>query len=136
MWSSPRATVDVQVEQTGERYACALDESLLKGMLRLGRKGIPVGCVNGGCGVCKVRIVDGGVRALGAVSRAHVSAEEELQGYTLACRAAPVAAVRLEVSARLARPFARPAPAPVYPPRADAGAASASFTTTQATKET
>lgn len=132
MWNSPRATVDVQVEQTGESYACALDESLLQGMLRLGRKGIPVGCVNGGCGVCKVRIVEGGVRALGPVSRAHVSLEEAQQGYTLACRAAPVAAVRLQVSARLARPFSRP----LSLSRADADAAPASFTATQADKET
>jgi 3-phenylpropionate/trans-cinnamate dioxygenase ferredoxin reductase subunit len=121
--------VDVQVEQTGERYACATDESLLRGMLRLGRKGIPVGCANGGCGVCKVRVVEGGVRALGPVSRAHVSADEERQGYTLACRAAPVDAVRLQVCERLARPFSRS-------PRADADAAPASFTTTAIDKET
>jgi len=57
--------VAVCVAQTGETYACATDESLLRGMLRLGRKGIPAGCVNGGCGVCKVRIVEGRVHALG-----------------------------------------------------------------------
>lgn len=97
----------VCVVQTGETYACSPGESLLRGMLRLGRKGIPVGCVNGGCGVCKVRIVEGGVQPLGPVSRAHVSVDEEAQGYTLACRVAPTAAVRLEVSPRLAKPFSR-----------------------------
>ncbi|MDP3926663.1 MAG: 2Fe-2S iron-sulfur cluster binding domain-containing protein, partial [Hydrogenophaga sp.] len=50
-----RPKVAVHVAQTGEQYPCASNESLLTGMLRLGRKGIPVGCVNGGCGVCKVR---------------------------------------------------------------------------------
>lgn len=54
--------VNVHVMQTGESYPCATNESLLQGMLRLGRKGIPVGCVNGGCGVCKVRIAEGRVR--------------------------------------------------------------------------
>ena len=103
--SSPR--VDVRVAQTGESYACGTDESLLRGMLRLGRKGIPAGCVNGGCGVCKVRIVQGSVRALGPVSRAHVSADEECAGLTLACRVAPVGAVTLEVAGRLERPFSR-----------------------------
>ena len=49
-----RPEVIVLVEQTGEHYHCATSESLLRGMLKLGRKGIPVGCVNGGCGVCKV----------------------------------------------------------------------------------
>ena len=76
-------------------------------MLRLGRKGIPVGCVNGGCGVCKVRILDGEIRNLGPVSRAHVSLEEEQQGCTLACRVAPTSAVRLEVAGKLQKPFSK-----------------------------
>jgi 3-phenylpropionate/trans-cinnamate dioxygenase ferredoxin reductase subunit len=100
-----RATVRVCVAQTGETYACATDESLLRGMLRLGRRGIPVGCINGGCGVCKVRIVEGRVQALGPVSRAHVSAEEEAAGMTLACRVAPSCSITLEVAGRLVRPF-------------------------------
>ena len=102
-----RPKLNVCVAQTGETYACAADESLLRGMLRLGRKGIPVGCVNGGCGVCKVRIVDGIVAPLGPVSRAHVSAEEECSGVTLACRVAPTTAVTLEVAGKLERPFSR-----------------------------
>lgn len=101
------ATVSVCLAQTGECYPCATDESLLRGMLRLGRKGIPVGCVNGGCGVCRVRILEGRVRPLGPISRAHVSVEDEARGYTLACRVAPVASVRLEVGARLSTPFSR-----------------------------
>ena len=91
--------------QTGESYPCATNESLLQGMLRLGRKGIPVGCVNGGCGVCKVRIAEGRVRVLGPISRAHVTAEEEALGYTLACRVAPTVAVRLEVAGELATEY-------------------------------
>ena len=103
--SSPK--VIVSVEQTGDHYACAIHESLLKGMLKLGRKGIPAGCVNGGCGVCKVRIVEGEVTVLGPVSRAHVSAEEEACGFTLACRVAPVTAIRLRVAGRFEKPFSR-----------------------------
>ena len=102
-----RPKVSVCVAQTGETYACATDESLLRGMLRLGRKGIPVGCVNGGCGVCKVRIVEGSVKPLGPVSRAHVSADEEGAGMTLACRVAPACAVTLEVAGKLERPFSK-----------------------------
>jgi len=97
----------VTIANVGLSYACGGDENLLKGMLRLGHKGIPVGCVNGGCGVCKVRVVEGRVRALGPISRAHVSAEEEAHGYTLACRVSPITAVQLEVAAKLARPFSR-----------------------------
>lgn len=100
-----RPKVDVHVAQTGETYPCAIGESLLQGMLRLGRKGIPVGCINGGCGVCKVRILEGEVRQLGPVSRAHVSVEEEAGGVTLACRVGPVTAVRLEVTGKFEKPF-------------------------------
>ncbi|MFM2120050.1 MAG: hypothetical protein RL722_1518 [Pseudomonadota bacterium] len=103
-----RPKVNVCVVQTNETYACATEESLLKGMLRLGRKGIPVGCVNGGCGVCKVKVLEGQTRLLGPISRAHVSHEEEAGGYTLACRVAPTTAVRLEVAAKLCKPFNRP----------------------------
>ena len=105
-----RPKVAVRVEQTGETYACATDESLLRGRLRLGRRGIPVGCVNGGCGVCTVRIVEGQVRALGPVSRAHVSAEEQACGITLACRVAPLTPLeplRLQALGKLAKPLCK-----------------------------
>jgi 3-phenylpropionate/trans-cinnamate dioxygenase ferredoxin reductase subunit len=107
-----RPKVLVTIEQTGETYPCALDESLLKGMLRLGRKGIPVGCVNGGCGVCKVRILAGEVTVLGPISRAHITPEEEAKGCTLACRVAPRQAVRVELVDRLKKPFSKGAAIP------------------------
>ncbi|WP_370680457.1 2Fe-2S iron-sulfur cluster-binding protein [Comamonas sp. GB3 AK4-5] len=110
----PTSRVQVRIEQTGDSYACGTEESLLSGMLRLGRKGIPVGCINGGCGVCKVRVLQGAVRHLGPVSCAHVSDQERDQGYTLACRVAPLEAVCLEVTQRLRKPFFLGAP----PPRA------------------
>lgn len=93
--------VNVHIQQTGEAYLCKTSESLLQGMLRLGRRCIPVGCVNGGCGVCKVRVIEGKVQTLGPVSRAHVSAEEDALGYTLACRVAPTDEVWLEVASKL-----------------------------------
>ena len=102
-----RPKVVVQVQQTGEHFPCASTESLLQGMLKLGRKGIPVGCVNGGCGVCKVRILEGEVKALGPVSRAHVSADEEAQGCTLACRVAPLTPVTLAVVGKFEKPFSK-----------------------------
>ncbi len=105
--------LSVCIVQTGEIYECGPDESLLSGMLRLGRKGIPAGCVNGGCGVCKVRIVEGSVVCLGPVSRAHVCCEEEARSVTLACRVAPESSIRLEVMGclekKISRGFAVPA---------------------------
>jgi 3-phenylpropionate/trans-cinnamate dioxygenase ferredoxin reductase subunit len=100
-----RPKVNVHITQTDESYACATSESLLSGMLRLGRKGIPAGCVNGGCGVCKVHVLEGHLQSLGPVSRAHVSAAEEAHGFTLACRVAPLTPVRLEVVGKFEKPF-------------------------------
>ncbi|MBO9512652.1 MAG: 2Fe-2S iron-sulfur cluster binding domain-containing protein [Variovorax sp.] len=92
----------VAIGNTQERYACRPDQTLLGGMEQLGRKGIPVGCRGGGCGVCKVRIESGATRCE-RMSRSHVSADEEAQGYVLACRAYPQSDVALRAAPRLAR---------------------------------
>ena len=104
----------VCVTQTGERYDCRSSESLLQGMLRLGRKGIPAGCTNGGCGVCKVRILEGQyVRRV--MSRAHVSAEEEAAGCALSCRIYPSSDLRLQVIGAMKKNVCRTVAAPLSP---------------------
>lgn len=95
----------VTLRQTGETYVCAAGETLLQGMLKLGHRGIPVGCINGGCGVCKVKVTRGRCRQVGAVSRQHVTVEEEASGITLACRAAPQTDVEVEVIGKMQRGF-------------------------------
>lgn len=95
----------VRLIQTGEAYECAESETLLQGMVRIGRKGIPVGCVNGGCGVCKISVRPDSVRKIGAMSRAHVSAEEEARGVCLACRVSPLRGVDVEVVGKLKKAF-------------------------------
>lgn len=107
MWYDTRPKMTVHVQQTEEEYPCPRGESLLRGMLNLGRKGIPVGCVNGGCGVCKVRILQGKVERLGPISRAHVTLEEEASGCTLACRVTPTTEVYLEVMGKFKKSFHR-----------------------------
>lgn len=92
----------VAIGNTHERYSCRADQTLLGGMEQLGRKGIPVGCRGGGCGVCKVRIESGAVRRE-RMSRCHVSVEEEEQGYVLACRAYPQSDLALRAVEKLAR---------------------------------
>jgi ferredoxin len=86
----------VTIADTGEVFRCGEHETLLAGMERLGRRGIPVGCRGGGCGVCKIRIESGAFSAR-AMSREHVSAEEEGAGIVLACRVKPLSEIRLAV---------------------------------------
>ncbi len=86
----------VFIEDTQESFACDEAQSVLLGMEALGRKGIPVGCRNGGCGVCKVEVTSGQY-VTRVMSRAHVSAEEEASGRALACRIRPTTDLRLRV---------------------------------------
>jgi ferredoxin len=91
----------IRIVESGEIFVCAESESLLQGMARIGRKGIPVGCLNGGCGVCKIKVDVHSVRRVGAMSRAHVTVEEENQGICLACRVAPLEAVDVVVLGKM-----------------------------------
>lgn len=90
--------------ETGETLACTDDRSLLASMERLGRKGIPVGCRNGGCGVCKVRVIAGTCERR-VMSRAHVSHDEERDGYALACRITPSSDLAVQVVGKMIRAF-------------------------------
>lgn len=101
---TPATQHDIHIRESGERYTCGVRKSLLQGMLSLGKKGIPVGCRSGGCGVCKVQILSGEVEAQ-VMSRTHVSAEEQAQGVVLACRARPRSALVLSVIGQLRKRF-------------------------------
>lgn len=99
----------IHIENSGEDYTCASDLSLLHGMEQLGRKGIPVGCRGGGCGVCKVHI-DAGPYEARKMSRACISAEEEAQGVVLACRVYPRGEMSLTVVGKMCKAIERNVP--------------------------
>ena len=97
---------DVLIDNTGERFACSDACSLLEGMMALDRKGIPSGCRNGGCGVCKVAILSGDF-VTRVMSRAHVSEADERVGQVLACRVRPASDIRLAVIGRMKKSVCR-----------------------------
>ena len=101
----------VVIEETGETYRCGQHESLLVGMERLGKRGIPVGCRGGGCGVCKIEILEGSFNRR-VMSREYVSVEDEAAGRVLACRVYPTSDVRLRVLGKMAKNVCRLSPAP------------------------
>lgn len=96
----------VRIEDTGETYSCDERESILTGMARLGRKGIPLGCRGGGCGICKVQVVDGQFEA-GTMSRAHVSEQEQAAGTVLACRIMPHSDLAVQVVGKMKKSVCR-----------------------------
>jgi len=96
----------ITIEDTGETFPCNEKKHLLAGMLQLGKKGIPVGCRSGGCGVCKVKILAGQYTSK-KMSRDHVTEEEESQGVVLACRVFPQSDVVLSVIGHLHKAITR-----------------------------
>ena len=91
---------EIHIDQLDQPYQTSSEQTLLAGMERLGKRGIPVGCRGGGCGVCKVRINQGDYYCK-KMSRAHVSVEEQEQGYVLACRCLPRSDIRLTVVGKM-----------------------------------
>lgn len=96
----------VRIVDSDESYICDSTQNLLKGMVQLGRKGIPVGCRGGGCGVCKVQILSGSYTNK-RMSREHVSVEDEAEGRVLACRTWPTSDIELQVVGQLQRAVTR-----------------------------
>lgn len=56
---------------------------------------VNVGCRKGGCGACRVRVLSGEYTTM-KMSRAHVTEEEQAEGYALACRILPLSDMEIE----------------------------------------
>lgn len=80
---------------SGDRFFCGEAQSVLKAMEQRGLTCVPVGCRGGGCGYCKVRVLEGDYEC-GKMSRAHVPPEAVEQGEVLACRLYPLTDLIIE----------------------------------------
>ena len=98
---------EILIEDTGERFACDEQETVLNGMAKLGRKGIPVGCRGGGCGVCKVQVTSGSYEQTRNMSRQHVSVDEQEHGTVLACCIQAQSSLSLKVVGKLQKAVCR-----------------------------
>ena len=95
----------IVIDDSDEAFNCSSDRNVLKAMEQLGRKGIPVGCRGGGCGVCRVQVVGDGRYRTGKMSREQVPVDDERQGICLACKLFPEADLRLKVLGRWQKHF-------------------------------
>lgn len=95
----------ITVEGTADVFPCPPEKNVLKAMEQLGRKGIPVGCRGGGCGVCRVQVVNGGSYHTGKMSREQVSVDDEKKGICLACKLFPEADLELKVLGKWQKEF-------------------------------
>ncbi|WP_071396226.1 2Fe-2S iron-sulfur cluster-binding protein [Bacillus tuaregi] len=77
----------IKVQPDDRTMTGKADESILNTAIR-SKVDIKVGCKGGGCGVCKIKVIEGEVET-GVCSRSVLPLSEEQEGYTLACRAKP-----------------------------------------------
>ena len=90
----------VTIANTGEVFRCAEHVHVLAAMEQACCHGITVGCRNGGCGACKVRIAAGSYQTR-KMNRAVLSAAEEADGCVLACKTYPRSDVAVHVLGRV-----------------------------------
>ena len=90
-----RKTHLIRVTNRDQSFKCAEDQVLLVAMERMSAAAINVGCRGGGCGVCKIRILQGDYECK-RMSKAHISEEEIQQGFVLACRVFPRTDLEIE----------------------------------------
>lgn len=98
----------ITIGSSGQSFTCAEGHNVLQGMMRRGRNSIPVGCRGGGCGVCKVRVLEGRYRTE-TMSATCVTADERASGLALACKLIPETDLRVEVVGSISRVLSRDA---------------------------
>ena len=89
-------TYEIKDAESGMTYIGRDDESIFRAMHKSGRSIFKGGCEGGGCGICKVKILEGEYVKFKNMSRAHVTEEEESQGIVLACCVKPSSDILLE----------------------------------------
>jgi CDP-4-dehydro-6-deoxyglucose reductase, E3 len=80
----------------GEVLPCAPGETVLGAILRSGAR-VYYGCMGGGCGVCKMRLVSGQLD-YGRYSVAVLSEVERQKGFFLSCQARPLSDLTIQLT--------------------------------------
>ena len=80
----------------GAEFDCGQDEQVLIAMEKCGVDDIHVGCRGGGCGICRIRVVNGDYTT-GKMSRLRITDEDEAARVVLACRLYPRSDLILKV---------------------------------------
>lgn len=86
-----------QIKMIGntDTFYSLYEDHILNSMAKGGVQIAPNGCHGGGCGVCKIKILQGRVETL-SMSKKYISQEEKENGFVLACRAIPKSNIEFE----------------------------------------
>jgi len=83
---------NIKTETTS--YECSSKKHLLESLYAKDVKA-PKGCHNGGCGVCRIKVLSGKYDSI-IMNRKHISKEDEEDGIVLACRVFPRSDMEIE----------------------------------------
>lgn len=78
-----------------QEFACSSEEDLLAQAVR-SRVPITAACRGGGCGVCKIKVVEGQFER-GKYSKRALTDEESKQNFSLACKTFPNSDMVIEI---------------------------------------
>ena len=93
--STDQQAFQIKVINRSESFICHEGQSLLAGMEYQQAQCIEVGCRGGGCGMCKIKVLQGEFNSK-RMSKAHINEEERAAGFVLACRIFPSTDMRIE----------------------------------------
>lgn len=85
---------EISFEDQSQRFSAASESTLLASLVAQGVNLLSVGCRNGGCGICRIKVVEGAYRTM-AMNRARISREDEAEGIVLACRILPASDLKI-----------------------------------------
>jgi NAD(P)H-flavin reductase/ferredoxin len=85
---------EITVSPFSHEFSCDEGETLLEGALRNGLL-LKYGCKHGGCGTCKVRLLDGDVDEQGSTFA--LSAEDQADDVILACASVPLEPCTIDI---------------------------------------
>jgi ferredoxin len=95
-------TADAADATSVSQFEVVAGQRVLHEMIRRNIRAVPVGCRGGGCGVCRVRVLDGSYESL-RMSAKHISPDDAAAGVVLACRIIPTTDLVLELAPCAAR---------------------------------
>jgi ferredoxin len=85
----------VTVLPGGQSFTCVPEHHVLEAVARSGTRSVDIGCRRGGCGVCRIRVIEGTFTTK-VMSKAYCTADEIASGVVLACRTFPTGDLVIE----------------------------------------
>lgn len=79
-----------------KEYFCQDNETVLDALERFDDNNLFIGCRKGGCGACKIEILEGKYK-LNKMNREHISIQEEENNIVLACCVRPIGNLKIKI---------------------------------------